>query len=319
MIEPVYPVRPDGKLPGRDPAHGREMEILCASDERYLPHVATMLCSLLEHNSNLRVHFFYSSITSTELAELRSLVTRYQSKITFYEIAPADFEDLRVDKWASMAVYYRLLAPRRLPPEVDKVLYLDSDIIVRSPLSSLWDIDVAGHALAAASTYYEDDAKKALGLPADTKCFNSGVMLINLRFWRQNKVPEKAISFARNNPEAVQYWDQDALNAVLAGKWVELASCWNWREWRRSPVGAEMEPAIVHFWTADKPWRWSNNHPFKDDYQRYRRKTPWRRYKQEGQPGLLQRLAHSPRQLARMVLPTGLRRWLRLRVMDSGP
>ena len=291
------------------------MEVLCTCDERYLPHAATMLCSLLEHNSVSRIHLFHSSVASGELAKLRSLVARYKSEITLYEIVPADLENLRVDKWASVAVYFRLLAIRLLPAHLNKVLYLDSDIIVTRSLIDLWNTDIGDHALAAVSNY-EDNAREALGLPAGTKYFNSGVLLINLEYWRQNNVPERAMSFVRNNPDKAQYWDQDALNAVLVHQWVELPSCWNWQDWLHKPV-AGMKPAIVHFIAGDKPWHWSNNHPFKHEYHKYRLKTPWRQYQQEGRPGLPQRLNRSLRSIARAVLPANLRQRLRSRLLRS--
>jgi hypothetical protein len=110
MIERDQTIFPDGNL--RSPAlvrrHG--MEVLCTSDERYLPHAATMLCSLLDRNSGRRIPF-YSSVGSHELAKLKSLTARYGSEIALYEALPSDFEDLRVDKWVSFAVYYRLLGP----------------------------------------------------------------------------------------------------------------------------------------------------------------------------------------------------------------
>jgi lipopolysaccharide biosynthesis glycosyltransferase len=290
------------------------MEVLCACDRRYLPHAATMLCSLLEHNDVSRIHLFYSSIAKQELAKLESCVASYGSKLTSYEMVPTDFEALRTDKWASAAVYYRLLAPRLLPAELDKVLYLDSDIIVRRSLANLWNTDISDHALAAVSNY-EDDARKALGLPEGTKYFNSGVLLINLRFWRENKIVEHAISFIKSNPGKVQYWDQDALNATLIDQWVELPIIWNWQLFQRaSEPGAKLEPAVVHYVTGDKPWHWSNEHPLKQEYRKYRRKTPWAQYQLEGRPNLPRRIRHSLRGVARIVLPSGLRAWLRARL-----
>ena len=290
------------------------MEILCASDERYLPHAAAMLCSLLEHNTIFRIHFFHGPIDSSELMKLRLLVSRYGcEEIVFYEIRQADFEDLRVDKWASVAVYYRLLAPRLLPASVEKVLYLDSDIIVRQSLASLWSTDISNRPLAAVPNYY-DDARIALGLPEGTKYFNSGVLLINVKFWREYNVAEEAISFIKNNPEKVQYWDQDALNANLVGQWVELPSQWNWQGWDWQDINTPNPgagPAIVHFIAGDKPWHWSNNHPYKDEYHRYRLKTPWRQYRQEGRPGAI-------RIIARAVLPAGVRKWMRSRLSHTG-
>jgi lipopolysaccharide biosynthesis glycosyltransferase len=163
---------------------------------------------------------------------------------------------------------------------------------------------------------YEDEARKALGLPEGTKYFNSGVLLINLSFWRKNNVAERAISFVRNNPDKVQYWDQDALNAILINQWVELPTCWNWQYWwRTSYPETEQEPAIVHFITSDKPWHWSNSHIFKQEYHQYRIKTPWRRYKLEGRPGSWQRLSRVLRSVGRTVLPASFRRWMRSRAV----
>jgi lipopolysaccharide biosynthesis glycosyltransferase len=293
------------------------MEVLCASDGRYLPHAATMLCSLLQHNSVFRIHFLYSSVDPRQLIKLKSLVKRYGSEIVFYEVAPQDLKDLRVDKWGSLAVYYRLLAPRLLPAELNKVLYLDSDIVVRRSLTELWNTDISDCPLAAVSNY-EDEARKALGLPEGTKYFNSGVLLINLSFWRRNSVAERAISFVKDNPDKVQYWDQDALNAILSNQWVELPPCWNWQYWwRTSTPETEREPAIVHFIAGDKPWHWSNTHFFKQEYHRYRVQTPWRRYKLEGQPGLWLRLGRGLKSLARTILPAGFRQWLRSRLAPA--
>ena len=293
------------------------MEVLCAFDERYLHHTATMLCSLLEHNTVSRIHLFYNSVDNEELAKLESFVAGYGSTIARYEMAPANFQDFRVDKWVSIAAYYRIFASRILPTDVDKILYLDSDIIVRKSLNELWQSDLSDHALAAVKDE-GDGIQKAVGWwPAGTRYFNSGVLLINLEFWRQNSVSERAITFIRDNPEKVTYWDQDALNAILVHRWIELPACWNFQETGK-------DPAIVHFIGEEKPWHWSLKHPFKSEYHKYRLKTPWPQYKLGGRPSLPRRLhcslrgfAGSLRTFARAMLPGVLKRWLRLHLMSS--
>jgi lipopolysaccharide biosynthesis glycosyltransferase len=319
MIEPIQTKFPDSGLRSPNLTQGREMEVLCGCDERYLPHAATMLCSLLEHNTVGRIHFFYSSIASPELAKLKSLVARYQTVITFYEMVAADFQGLRVDKYVSIAVYYRILAPRLLPADINKILYLDSDLIVRRSLKKLWDTDLTDQALAAVPDYgyYGEEAGKALGLPAGAKYFNSGVLLINLQFWRQNNILERTINFVKTNPERVPYWDQDALNAILVHHWIELPEYWNTQsmainEWLcTSMTRAGMDAAIVHFTATVKPWHWASKSPFKHEYHEYRLKTPWWQYKQEGKPRLTQRLGRSLRNFARLVLSDSLWQWLR--------
>src|SRR5208337_2965561 len=119
-----------------------EMEILCACDEGYVPHTATMLCSLLEHNAFVRVHLFHSSIGSRTLDKLIKFVVRYGGAITSYEMIADDFDYCQVDGWASIANYYRLVAPHFIGEDIDKILYLDSDLIVRQSLDKLWNTDV---------------------------------------------------------------------------------------------------------------------------------------------------------------------------------
>jgi lipopolysaccharide biosynthesis glycosyltransferase len=125
---------------------------------------------------------------------------------------------------------------------------------------------------------------------------------MNLKFWRHYNVPERAIEFIRNNPEKVQYWDQDALNAILIGQWIELPAYWNAQhpqEW----LDRKRNPTIIHFTGYKKPWHWSCDNPFKHEYYKYRLKTPWPKLKLEGRPRFLRRIA-------RLALPSSLRQWL---------
>ena len=304
------------------------MEVLCACDGQFLPHTAAMLCSLLENNEVSRIHLFYSSVDDQQFAKLESFVAGYGSIIARYEMDPAKFQELRVDEHVSIATYYRILAPRILPIDIDKILYLDSDLIVRRSLSDLWNTDLRNYALAAVRDQYvlDSDIERlaTLGLPAEVSYFNGGVLLINLMFWRQYNVSERAIAFVRNHPEKAKYWDQDALNAMLVHRWTELPAVWNLQCWNCQDEGRGKDPAIVHFCGTIKPWHWSSlEYSFQSEYTKYRLKTPWPHYKLEGRPGLLQtsyrflRRFVSPRSFARAVLPGVLKRWLRLHLMSS--
>jgi lipopolysaccharide biosynthesis glycosyltransferase len=296
------------------------MEILCACDESYLPHTAAMLCSLLEHNALVRVHLFHGSIAGRTLDKLTEFIKRYGGTITYYEMMPGDFDACQVDGWASTANYYRLAAPKFISEDVSKILYLDSDLLVRRSLETLWNTDVAGHPLAAVRDLGAKFHAEDLGLSIGTKYFNSGVMLMNLCFWRQHCVYEKLMAVIQDNHGALNYWDQDALNLALANCWIELPEYWNSNQ--ELLIGTEhrilslktpgpklgQDPAIVHFCGAVKPWHWSQENPFKHEYRVYRGKTPWPRYKLERTPTLAQRLRGSLRSLVRTVVPGKLRR-----------
>jgi UDP-glucose/galactose:(glucosyl)LPS alpha-1,2-glucosyl/galactosyltransferase len=302
------------------------MEILCACDGRFLPHTATMLCSLLEHNRIFQIHVFHDTTASSELPKLKSFIGRYGCTVVSYQISPKDLPDLRVDGHASIANYYRLLAPLLLPRDIEKVLYLDSDIVIRQSLGELWNIDLTDHALAAVEDYYADPGKilpklKSLQLPLGAKYFNSGVMLINLTFWRLNNVSERAIRFISANPVKVDLWDQDALNAILVHRWIELPSIWNAQHNAQLNVYSGQpvrDAAIVHFVGPVKPWDWSwrlsTGHPFRYEYQRYRRRTPWPRYRPAGSPNFKRRVGLRLRIASRAMLPGSTRQWLGSRI-----
>lgn len=161
-----------------------------------------MLCSLLEHNRVSRIYLFHSPGAARELPKLELFVIKYGTELVCYEMAPEGFHDLRVGKSASIANYYRLAAACILPIDINKILYLDSDIIVRRSLHELWDTDVADYALGAVIDYVWGPGKDYVELPPGTKYFNSGVMLINMDYWRRNQLYERGIAFVRNNPES---------------------------------------------------------------------------------------------------------------------
>jgi lipopolysaccharide biosynthesis glycosyltransferase len=316
---------PKGSVSGDVAEHRTPLEVLCSCDGAYLPHAATMLCSLLEHNEISRIHIFYKSIGNSELTKLSSLTEKYKTELVCYEMVPEVLEDfsLHTNDWfRSVANYFRLLAPRILPTDLEKILYLDSDIIVRRSLMDLWDTNLGDKAFAGVEDafwqptldYVElpPGAKyDYVELPPGAKYFNSGVMLINLNYWRRYNVYERAVEFMRDNPDKLNYVDQDALNAILVNQWIDLPAIWNdqARSVGHVPVARNEnieDPAIVHFVGGDKPWSWSCKHPFKSEYRKYRLKTPWSRYNEEGEPRF-----RFIRAVAKIVLPDELQQLLR--------
>jgi lipopolysaccharide biosynthesis glycosyltransferase len=277
------------------------MEILCACDETYVPHTATMLYSLLKHNASVRVHLFHSSIALRTLKKLNSFVLRHGGTLVCYQMIPGEFEDFRVDGWASIANYYRLSAPRVIPKDIHKILYLDSDLMVRQSLNDLWNTDLTGHGLAAVTDLGEKLRAEELGLPVGSKYFNSGVLLVNLEFWRQHDAYKKLITFIRKSPEQLKYWDQDALNVTFANRWIELPLRWNVQHDVDNDYGIPA-PAIAHFCGEIKPWHRAT-YRIEREYRKYRGKTPWPRYKPNRRDPFSHRVKYLLRSGVYMVLP----------------
>ena len=285
------------------------MEILCACDEGYVPHTATMFYSLLKHNTSVRVHLCHSLIPGQTLEKLKRFVLRHGGTLECYEMTSSEFKNCRVDGWASIANYYRLSAPLVIPKDIQKILYLDSDLIVRKSLNDLWNTDLTGHALAAVADLGEKLRAEELGLPAGSKYFNSGVMLLNLGFWRQYRGYERLITFIQDSPAKLKYWDQDALNVIFAGCWIELPVQWNVQHNVDDDYGTP-GPDVAHFCGEIKPWHRAT-YRIEREYRKYRRKTPWPYYKPQYRDPFSHRARYLLRSGVRMLLPSRVVRRLR--------
>nr|MDP9177253.1 glycosyltransferase family 8 protein [Gemmatimonadota bacterium] len=202
-----------------------------------------------------------------------------------------------VPLWGRMPVstYYKLAVADTLPADVHKAIWLDCDLLVTADLASLWDVDLNGSHLRAAqdsivplvSSPFGVAAYRVLGIPRDAKYFNAGVMVLDLDRWRADRIPQQVLDYLRRFHDSVYFWDQEGLNAVLAGKWEELDPRWNCnasipraRRARRAIAGkgslqANQQPWIVHWAGYLKPWKYPGGDPERLLYFKYLDMTPW--------------------------------------------
>jgi lipopolysaccharide biosynthesis glycosyltransferase len=191
----------------------------------------------------------------------------------------------------SRASLYRLLLPDLLSTRA-RTIYLDADTVVLSSLQSLWDTELDGHILAAvreASAPWAAGPSgtnwRELGLAPDSPYFNSGLLVLPLDLWRQERLGDKAIEFLRTFRP--RWGDQCALNAVAAGRWLEVPRRWNlqtadvegrglaWALWREAVEEAVADPAVVHFTERAKPWTPGASHPRADLWFQVLDQTSW--------------------------------------------
>jgi len=276
--------------------------IAVACDRKFAPPLTVMLKSLLAHAAGARrfiVYILSDGLGHAVRTTICDSLKDRRAEIRFVEIDQKPLENLKLSHHASMAVYFRLMIQTAVPEEIDRLIYLDSDLIVSADLQALWEMDFHGKTLLAVQEQSRDaqtvSAKWALpnyldlGLPPDAKFFNSGVMLIDLKKWRDTDVSGRAFAYLRAYREKVLWWDQDALNAVLAGEWGELDHRWNLLtqtftnpRWDDGPVKDRQayetlvrHPFILHFNTGKKPWERGNRHPLRELFFHYLSLTRW--------------------------------------------
>jgi lipopolysaccharide biosynthesis glycosyltransferase len=167
------------------------------------------------------------------------------------------------------ATLLKLLLAGKLAGRYDKILYLDADLTIHQPLAPLFSLDTNGHAFAAVPssaerTGFERRKSRAhaahcrrLGMTDPRRFVNSGVLLIDVGRWNRDDLGARALDFIRRHPALCQLPDEDALNGLLDGRVAELSPVWNLQAplWSHREVRALVEPAIIHYIGANKPWK----------------------------------------------------------------
>lgn len=286
----------------------RKIDIVACTDRWFVMPTGVMMVSVCENNPETDIVFHIivdENVRAEDQQDLKDVVDRYVGKsVVFYKANEAMQKESFPKGWISRkditrTAYYRLYLAELLPQDIDKVLYLDGDIIVRHSLLPLWNTDFEGNAVAAATDCSSGKIEfyNRLHYPFDLGYFNSGVLLVNLRYWREHQVLKDFVSYMENHAESIQFWDQDVLNVVFRDKKVLLPLKYNLQHqflWRRRTtydywkLEAELsealaDPCIVHFTYAFKPWRkyQAEPHPFNSTWYKYQDLTKWRGVKYE--------------------------------------
>lgn len=289
-----------------------------AATGNYVPHAATMLKSLLANTPDapLCVHFMHDAgFAANQRRLLESMLAAHGATLHCMDLSDGVPASVPLVSHYPAPAWFRVLLPELLP-EVERLLYLDVDLVVVDSLAPLWETDLEGNMVAAVTNVYahEPAMTQALGLPEPSRYFNSGVMLMDLAEMRRERIGEQIFSFATAYPDLVRFADQDPLNALLHGRRLHLPLRYNVQTPCYQPglplvvseaevVAALASPAVVHFSSQKwKPWHILCDHPMRPLYDRYRRQTPWPRFIPDGA---------TPRLLLMRVLPPPLARFVR--------
>ena len=193
----------------------------------------------------------------------------------------------------SRAVFRRLFLDEILPAEIERIVTLDSDmLIVRNGLERLESFDLGGNPLAAAYDMiflmdFKGDAlarqfqrsRRALGLALDTPYFNAGLMAIDRAAWRTGKLTERVTRALRDEPKRYPFMEQDALNAALKGNFAPLSPRFDFMgDFFLIDLERRLEPIVLHFVNAPKPWElgsWRGEARFAENYRDWFASSPW--------------------------------------------
>lgn len=202
----------------------------CISNN-YSSIVAVALQSFVDHHTNDSVFTFHlvsEALSSDNLDYLRGVIAQRSSwKLLYHPIEEKSPAHIPTGPFTIHA-WYRIFLDKLLPEEVDKVLYLDADTLIASPIDELFKIPLENVAIGAAKDQqnFITATKQRLGLPQQHTYICSGVLLMNLSYWREHHIAQQILDWAIANTHRLGCPDQDAINVVLREKMVVLTAKW---------------------------------------------------------------------------------------------
>lgn len=230
--------------------------IVLAGDRNYTTQLETTIKSILYHNRDVKIYILNQDIIPDWFRKPRKIARMLGSDIIDVKLPEQTvFQDWEKQDHISSIAYARFFIPEYVPE--DKVLYLDSDLIVNTSLEKLFSIDLENRLLAAVKD-------------TDGITFNTGVLLINNEKWRQEKLKERLIEQSVVTIKEVKEGnfenfngEQTILNQVCSSQWLELNRIYNlqvghdivalYNNWQ-GHLAFNDKPVVIHFTTFRKPW-----------------------------------------------------------------
>ncbi len=272
------------------------MEIAIAGDSNYLVPMTVLLASLFANNSDVEITvnflYFEPAIKEKEVADLQKFIESRGHRLCRLPVTEKEMERLPETR-CSKSTYLRLLLPEILPDEVEKVLYLDGDMVVCGSLKPVWNTDLAGFYLAVVKEEKElpdrhKECHRQIGFPEGATYFNAGMLLMNIERMRREGITELFLECIGKHSDWLLFGaDQDVLNLTLHRAVTCLPPIYNhnvctepdiagWYSFSKGkPSESHRRPVVIHYIWSLKPWHYLSTHPYRSLWWKYLKLTPF--------------------------------------------
>lgn len=280
-----------------------KITVVSSCNDAFAEHVSALFVSILENAEQPKVNYdFYvidDEITIANKRLMRETIKGYDASLHFMTIDKKYFADAVESDRIPETAYYRIAIPELFRDKgLERILYLDCDMIALGDISELWEIDLSGYTLAAVEDAGFHHRLEKMAVACDsTKYFNSGFMLINMEKWLSENVTNRVLRYIHDNPEKLKFHDQDALNAILHDHWLQLHPKWNAQSYimkrevqHPDPEGEKeyfqtrRDPKIIHYSGHIKPWSPECTSSLKKYYEEYEELTAFSDDEEEEKP-----------------------------------
>lgn len=257
-----------------------KISIAYAPDDKYVNQTVVSMKSALEHNEQVEFIIMYSKLSAESMQKLGAV----GGSLRLIKMDESQFADLTLSKWVTVQAWFRIKLPD-LCKDLDKVLYLDCDTLIRGNLDELFSMDLTGKYLAGVKDVWGvSKYVKRLGMKSGVYV-NSGMLLFNCDYCRKEHFFDKVVDFAKNNAKIIEFCDQDSINKVVDEHKLVISPKYNlmdtwWRggyyefegEEEAEYLHAKENPVIAHL-TGLKPAFKGCGNKFKDEWWEVAKKT----------------------------------------------
>jgi lipopolysaccharide biosynthesis glycosyltransferase len=271
---------PPGMYPGDCAIH-----IGVAFDQNFVTPFYVLLTSIFSSHKENPIHFhvIVTGISKEEKHNISAFIAQHNASVSFYEIQEDLLPpNLPQSKAYPISIYYRLLFPFLIPDSIHRLLYLDTDIVVINSLQSLYQTDIGNLPVGAVIESFVS-SRPELGIFEAGRYFNSGVLLINVPQWKEQKITERVLHFLTQHSHKLTWMDQDALNAVLINNYYPLDFKYNLtsefipKKLPRKELELFMKDKVIIHYTSGgikKPWSGLSRNRLRHYYHCYLKKSP---------------------------------------------
>ena len=257
-----------------------KISIAYAPDDNYVNQTVVSMKSALEHNEQVEFIIMYSKLSAESMQKLGAV----GGSLRLIKMDESQFADLTLSKWVTVQAWFRIKLPD-LCKDLDKVLYLDCDTLIRGNLDELFSLDLTDKYLAGVKDVWGvSKYVKRLGMKSGVYV-NSGMLLFNCDYCRKEHFFDKVVEFAKNNAKIIEFCDQDSINKVVDEYKLVISPKYNlmdtwWRggyyefegEEETEYLKAKENPVIAHL-TGLKPAFKGCGNKFKDEWWEVAKKT----------------------------------------------
>lgn len=255
------------------------MNILVAVNDAYVQPLAVMLTSLLENNKNvyIQIYLLFSDVSKTNIRKLDRLVKRYSAEFNPIKIKSDFLDNVPINGFAK-ETYFRLFAFKFLPEKLDKILFLDPDMIIDGSLEDMYNTYMSEDIMYCAvpdTSNGIDEVKRRLRIPDGGNYYNSGTLLMNLETIRKKFDEEKVIDYAVKHNIMLYYCDQDLLNVFYRNRIYPIERKYNYEARFLNNIDfikyflRKEKPIIIHYMGAEKPWKKGYSGKYQNKFYKY--------------------------------------------------